>query len=130
MILSGSAVQVKGFGLVLCSTTKRLMAACRSTTETKTPRFNRRLVSFAKKPSTALSHEHDVGVKWNVKRSCRLSHRRNIGMLVGGVVGEDHMHGFAGRHFCLDRFEEVDSQGAPYRRSRSSCSQARVPPPS
>ena len=39
---------MKGFGLVLCSTTKRLMAACRSTTETKTPRFNRRLVSFAK----------------------------------------------------------------------------------
>jgi hypothetical protein len=46
MILSGSAVQVKGFGLALCSTTKRLIAACRSTTETKTPRLNRRLVSF------------------------------------------------------------------------------------
>src|SRR4030081_1282883 len=106
MILSGSAVQVKGFGLGLCSTTKRLMAACRSTTETKTPRFNRRLVSFAKKPSTALSHEHDVGVKWNVKRSCRPS--THIGMLVGGVVVEDHMHGFAGRHFCLDRIEEAD----------------------
>src|SRR3977135_4464311 len=58
-----------------------LMAACRSTTETKTPRFNRGLVSFAKKPSTALSHEHEVGVKWNVKRSCRLSHRRTLGCL-------------------------------------------------
>ena len=44
-------------------------------------RFNRRLMSFAKKPSTALSHEHDVGVKWNVKRSCRLSHRRTLGCL-------------------------------------------------
>ena len=32
----------------------------------------------------------------------------HIGMLVGGVVVEDHMHGFAGRHFCLDRIEEAD----------------------
>ena len=27
-----------------------------------------RLESFAKKPSTALSHEAEVGVKWNVQR--------------------------------------------------------------
>jgi hypothetical protein len=51
--LSGSAVHVKGFGSALCSTTKRLMAACKSTTDRKTPRFNRRFVSLAKKPSTA-----------------------------------------------------------------------------
>jgi hypothetical protein len=46
IILSGSAVHVKGFGSELCSTTKRLIASCKSTTETKTPRFNRRFVSF------------------------------------------------------------------------------------
>jgi hypothetical protein len=36
--LSGSAVQVKGFGSSLCSSRKRLMAAWRSTTERNTPR--------------------------------------------------------------------------------------------
>ena len=42
MMLSGSAVQVKGFGLLLVSATKRLMAAWSSTTERKTPRVNLR----------------------------------------------------------------------------------------
>ena len=45
--------------------TKRLMAACKSTTDMKTPRFNRRLVSLAKKPSTALSQ--DAAFKAGVK---------------------------------------------------------------
>jgi hypothetical protein len=40
IILSGSAVHVKGFGSAVCSTTKRLIAACKSTTDRKTPRFN------------------------------------------------------------------------------------------
>jgi hypothetical protein len=43
-----------------------LIASCKSTTDTKTPRFNRRFVSLAKKPSTALSHDAEVGVKWKV----------------------------------------------------------------
>jgi hypothetical protein len=60
IILSGSAVHVKGFGSALCSTTKRLMASCKSTTDTKTPRFNRRWVSVAKKPSTALSQDAEA----------------------------------------------------------------------
>src|ERR1700704_2798104 len=68
IILSGSAVHVKGLGSALCSTTKRLMAACKSTTDMKTPRFNRRFVSLAKKPSTALSQEAEVGVKGKVQR--------------------------------------------------------------
>ena len=28
---------------------------------------------LAKNPSTALSHEHEVGVKWKAKRGCRLA---------------------------------------------------------
>lgn len=64
----GSAVQTKGLGSWLVSVTKRLMAACRSATELNTPRLSRRLESLAKKPSTAFSHEHEVGVKWNVQR--------------------------------------------------------------
>ena len=43
-------------------------------TDLKTPRFNRRFVRVAKKPSTALSHEQEVGVKWKTNRGCRASH--------------------------------------------------------
>jgi hypothetical protein len=50
MILSGSAVQVTGLGSWFISATKRLMAAWRSTTHRKTPRFSRRLASLAKEP--------------------------------------------------------------------------------
>src|SRR5512140_189420 len=104
MILSGSAVHVKGFGSALVSARKRLMAGWRSTTERKTPRFKRRLDSLAKKPSTALSQEHEVGVKWKTKRSCR----SDLGMLVGGVVVEDDVDHLAGRHLGLDRVQEAD----------------------
>src|SRR5665213_1943077 len=78
MILSGSAVQEKGLGLSLVSATKRLMAAWSSTTHRKTPRFSRCLASFAKNPSTALSHEHEVGVKWKAKRGWRSSSSRHL----------------------------------------------------
>src|SRR5258707_15705923 len=73
MILSGSAVHVKGFGSALVSARKRLMAAWRATAERKTPGFKRRLDSLAKKPSTGLSQEHEVGVKEKTKRSGRSS---------------------------------------------------------
>jgi hypothetical protein len=53
----------------------------RSTTERKTPRFNRRRLSFAKNPSTALSQEHEVGVKWKTKRGWRSSQARTLGCL-------------------------------------------------
>ena len=68
MITSGSAVQTKGFGSMLCSARWRLIAAWRSTKELKLPRRNLRLLKVAKKPSTALSQEQEVGVKWNVQR--------------------------------------------------------------
>jgi len=68
MILSGSLVQRKGRGFSLISARKRLMAACSETTEWKTPRLRRRLLSLANKPSTALSQDAEVGVKWKVQR--------------------------------------------------------------
>ncbi len=75
MISSGSGFQMKGLGLLaLYSRIKRLIAAWRSTSEWKPPCLSRRRVSFAKKPSTALSHEHKVGVKWEVQRGWRTSH--------------------------------------------------------
>ena len=60
----GSAVQTKGLGSSLASARKRLIAAWSSTIEPNTPRLSRRRVSLAKKPSTAFSHEAEVGVKW------------------------------------------------------------------
>ena len=100
MILSGSAVQMKGLGSALVSARKRLMAACRSTTERKTPRFKRRLVSLAKKPSTALSQEHEVGVKWKVEARDAGRASADLGMLVGGVVVDDDVDHLAGRHLA------------------------------
>ena len=88
--------------------TKRLMAAWRSTTHRKTPRLGRCLASLAKNLSTALSHEQEVGVKWKVKRGWRSSHWRNLRMLVGGVVVEDHVHDLSSRHLRLNGVEEAD----------------------
>jgi hypothetical protein len=61
------------------------MAACRSTTDWKTPRLRRRLVRVAKKPSTALNQEAEVGVKWNVQRGWRASHFRTSECLWAAV---------------------------------------------
>ena len=69
MLSSGSARQMNGFAsVVLCSAMKRLIAACKSTTEWNTPCFKRRRVIFAKNPSTAFSQDKDVGMKWKVQR--------------------------------------------------------------
>ena len=76
--------------------------------ERKTPRFRRRFESFAKKPSTALSQEQEVGTKWKVKRLVAAEPGAHLGMLVGGVVVEDHMDALAGRDIGLDGVEEAD----------------------
>ena len=81
IILLGSAVHVKGLASVLlCSAMNRLIAACRSTSEWKTPYFSLRRVSLAKKSSTALSRELDAGVKWKVQWGCQSSHARTSGI--------------------------------------------------
>src|SRR4029077_16150993 len=77
----GAAGQTRGLGCAVVSDTKRLMASCRSTTDWKTPRLSRWRVSLAKKPSTALSQDAEVGVKWKVQRGSRASHRRTRGCL-------------------------------------------------
>src|SRR5829696_3558695 len=89
------------------------MAAWRSTTDRKTPRFKRRLVSVAKKVSTALSQEHEVGVKWKVKRGWRGRARQSPRLFVGGVVVEDDVDDLAGRDLCLDGVEEADELLVP-----------------
>ncbi len=57
------------------------MTACKAAGEWNTPRFSRRLVSLAKKPSTAMTHDAEMSVKWNVKRGCRASHSTTFGCL-------------------------------------------------
>ena len=59
----GWAVQARiGFELWLVSAMKRWIAVCKSTIERNTPRLSRLRVSLAKKPSTALSQDAEVGV--------------------------------------------------------------------
>ena len=77
----GSALQMNGFGSALFCATKRLRAALRSSTDRKMPRIRRRRVSLAKKSSTALSQDAEVGVKWKVQRGSRASHARTLGCL-------------------------------------------------
>jgi hypothetical protein len=81
MMASGSAIQVKGLGSAFVSASYRLMAAWRSTMPLNTPRLSRCRVSLAKKPSTALSQEAEVGAKWKWNRLCRSSQARTLGCL-------------------------------------------------
>jgi hypothetical protein len=85
MMASGSAVQIKGLGLLLVLLRYRLIAAW------KTRRLRRCRVSLVKNPSTALSQEAEVGVKWKWNRGCCSSQSRTLGMLVHGVVVDDQV---------------------------------------
>jgi hypothetical protein len=60
-------VQTKDRELWLHSAMKRLMAACRLAVPVRVPRYWWR-VRVKKKPSTALSHDTEVAVKWKVCR--------------------------------------------------------------
>src|SRR5665647_1539462 len=104
----GFAVQTKGLGWSLFSATKRMIAASSSSTDRNTPRLRRRLVSLAKKPSTALSQDAEVGVKWNVQRGCRASHFCTFGCFVGCIVVDDGVDYFSCRNLLLDGVEEAD----------------------
>ena len=84
------------------------MAACSSTIEANTPRFSRRLVSLAKKPSTAFSQEEEVGVKWKVQRWMAVQPGFDLRVLVRGVVVEHDVDQLAGGHVALDPIEEAD----------------------
>jgi len=84
MILSGSFVQMKGFGFALVSAMKR-DGSFSSWRERKTPRLRRRLDKSANTPSTALSQDAEVGVKWKTKREWHASHSRTLYHLHNGL---------------------------------------------
>jgi hypothetical protein len=116
MMASGSAVQAKGTGLSLVSARYRLMAAWRSTMPLKTPRLSRCRVSLAKKPSTALSHDAEVGVKWKWEPGVPFEPGAHFGMLVRCVFGmlvrrvvvDDQVQLPQGRGRPIDLVEEAD----------------------
>lgn len=62
---------------------------------------------MAKKPSTAFSHELDVGVKWNVQR-VTVEPGAHLVVLVSGIVVEDDVDQPAGRDVALEGIEEAD----------------------
>ena len=106
---SGSAVHVNVLGLDIVASMWCLPRRSGALTiERNTPRLSRRRVSREKNVSIAFNQEHEVGVKWNTKRWCRLSQRSTLGCFVGGVVVEDDVDHLAGRHRPLDRVEEAD----------------------
>jgi len=105
--LLGSAAHTKGLGSALVSATKRLIAACRSTTDRKTPRFSRCFDSLAKylhriQPRTRCRGEVEREPLVPVEPGA------NLGMLVSRVVIENDMNGLAGWHLCLDGVQEAD----------------------
>ena len=68
------------------------MASLSSMTERKTPRFKRRLVRVANRPSAALIHDAEVGVKWTWKQGTGPASASPPPSVGGGVV-EDQVRG-------------------------------------
>src|SRR6516162_1571966 len=85
------AVHLKGFGLVLRSTSQVSMAASSSATLLKTPRRICWRVISANSRSTRLIQDDDVGVKCSLKRGCLASQACTFG-LVSLVVVADRVH--------------------------------------
>lgn len=88
-------------------TTDQLDPACPLVVFDAIPYFSRRRVSLAKKPSTALSQEQDVGTKWKAQRMPRQP-GAHLGLLVRGAVVEDHMDYPVRRKFGFDGVEGAD----------------------
>ena len=105
MMRSGSAVQTKGLVCVVFGEVA-VDRGLEIEDGSEDAALNRRLVSLAKKPSTALSQDAEVGVKWNVQRGCRAKPSPDFGVLVGGVIVEDHVDQPAGRDVALEAFRK------------------------
>src|SRR5512132_1869839 len=87
---------------------KRLIAAWSSMIERKTPCWRRRLVSLAKKPSTALSQEQEGRREVEDEARVALQPRLDLRVFVRGVVVEDDVHDLADRHGGLDAVQKPD----------------------
>ena len=85
-----------------------MIAACGSTTDLKTPRFNRRLVGMAKKAFDGV--EPRAGRRREVEDEPRMPREplEHLGMLVSGVVVEDRVGHFTDGSPGLDRIQKSD----------------------
>lgn len=81
MMCSGLAVQTDGLRVAVGLGDVAVDGGPQLDIEPDTPRLSRRRVSLAKRPSTGLSHEAEVGVKWKVQRGCRANQARTFGCL-------------------------------------------------
>jgi hypothetical protein len=73
-MVAADADHWKALHVLLWAPMCRLIASSRSATDLKTPRRIYRRVIGEKNPSTALSHDADMGVKWNVHSQGENSH--------------------------------------------------------
>ena len=93
MMWSGSAVQTKGLGRMLCSARKRLMAAWRSTSGMEDASLE---ASCGELGEEALDGVQPRGGGWGeVEGEARVAIEpgADLGVLVGGVVVEDDVDG-------------------------------------
>ena len=65
-------------------------------------------MSLAKKPSTALSQDAEVGVKWNRPAGMPRQPLAHLWVLVGRIIVDDGMDHFSPGDLLLDRVEEAD----------------------
>ena len=107
MILSGSAVQVKGLGSWLVCATKRLMVAWRSTTSEDTA-LEALLGEFGEEPLDCVEPRARGGREVEGEARVSVEPLTHLRMLVDGVVVEDHVHKLSGRHLSLNSIQEAN----------------------
>ena len=95
------------------SATKRMIAASSSSTDRNTPRLRRRLVSLAKKPSTALSQDARGGCEVECPAGMPGQPFLYLRMLVGRIVVDDGVDRLSCRHLRLDGGEKADELLVP-----------------
>ena len=90
-----------------------MMACFSSSTLLKTPRRMRFRVISAKKRSTMLSHEPDVGVKCGSEARMPLEPALYRGGLVGGIIIDDQMQVEIGQRPLVDGLEKAEELAMP-----------------
>ena len=114
MNLSGSFIQMKGFGFALLSAMNPWITCLSSWRERKTPRLRRRLARSANKPSTALSQ----GGRGEVEDKAGMATQpfQNFGMLMRGIVVDDDVDG----QFCRETLTYYAFPEETWRRIRTN----------
>ena len=110
---SADLVDLKGLHFSLCVSMKARMSPPSWRVERWSPRCNCLWVSSAKRRSTWLSHEAEVGVKWMCQSGRRASQALTPIGLVGGAIVHDHVDGQPVRDIAVDHLDEVEELPGP-----------------